>query len=108
MDRLDEAAGHYERALRFHWRKPDTLARLAALRFRQKRYEEALALYRTVAEIVPSKAVIHSNVGVALYYLKRYEEALRSFEHALSLDPKLRDARAGVRQARKALRRGEP
>ena len=106
MGRAGEAAEHYERALQFDRRNTDTLARLAVLRFEQKRYEEALGLYRAFIEIDPSKARVHSNVGALLYYLSRYEEALQSFEHALSLDPTLRNARAGVRQARKALERG--
>ena len=106
MGRAAEAADHYERALQFDRRNTDTLARLAILRFGQKRYEEALGLYRALIEIDPSKARVHSNVGALLYYLNRYEEALRSFEHALSLDPTQRNARAGVRQARQALQRG--
>ncbi len=106
LGRADEAGEHYERTLRFHGRNTDALTRLAFLHFGQKRYEEALGLYRTVVEIDPSKARAHSNVGAALYYLKRYQEALRSFEHALSLDPNLRYARTGARQARNALQAG--
>ncbi len=106
LGRAGEAAEHYERALQFDRRNTGTLARLAVLRFGQKRYEEALGLYRALIEIDPSKAQVHSNVGALLYYLNRYQEALQSFEHALSLDPTLPRARAGVRQARKALQRG--
>ena len=104
LGRTDEAAEHYERALRIDPRNVGRLERLAILRFGQERYEEALDLYRTIVEIDPSKAWAHSNVGVALHYLGRYDAALQSFEHALSLDPTLGFARAGVKQARAALR----
>ncbi len=75
----------------------EVIDRLAALRFAEQRYEEAYRLYRTLAEITPDSAQTHSNLGATLYYLGRSEDALRSFERALSLDPDLEPARAGVR-----------
>ena len=45
------AAGHYERALRTEPRNPEALDHLAMARFGQRRYEDALALYRTLLEI---------------------------------------------------------
>ena len=42
IGRVEVAAEHYKRALRIDPRFPETLTRLAALRFRQDRYEEAL------------------------------------------------------------------
>ena len=106
LGQTEEAAEHYGQALKFNSRNTDALVRLALLRFGQKRYEEALDLYRAVIEIDPSRAWVHSNVGAVLYHQKRYEEALRSFEHALSLDPNLRKARTGVRRTRQALQQG--
>ena len=47
-------------------------------------------------------AQTHANVGVALYYLGRVDEAVRSFEHALSLDPALETARTALEGIRKA------
>ena len=52
--------------------------------------------YLTLAELTPDSAQTHSNLGATLYYLGRREEALRSFERALALDPDLEAARAGV------------
>ena len=108
LDKVDEAAEQYERTLRFRRRNPDALVSLAVLRVRQKRYDEALALSRIVVEMFPSKAAAHANLGVVLYYLKRYGEALRSFEQALSLDPDQPNALAGAQETRKALQRGGP
>ena len=92
-----DAADHYARALELDPRDTEAIDRLAMARFQEKRYEEAHALYRMLAELTPDSAQTHSNLGATLYYLGRSEDALRSFERALSLDPDLETARAGVR-----------
>ena len=91
-----DAAEHYARAVELDPRDTEAIDRLAMARFAEKRYEEAHTLYRTLAEITPDSAQTHSNLGATLYYLGRNEDALRSFEHALALDPDLETARAAV------------
>ena len=103
MGRPEAAAKQYERAVRIDPRDTEALDRLAMVRFKQQRYEEALALYRTMIEINPDSAQTHSNLGTSYYYLDRPADALRSFERALSLDPTLESARTGLEQVRKAL-----
>ena len=98
------AAEQYERALRIEPRNPEALDHLAMARFGQRRYEDALALYRTLVEIDPDDALVHSNLGAALYHLGRPEEALQSIERALALDPDLEMARTGLAEVRKVLR----
>src|SRR5919108_1029152 len=83
------------------------------------RWEEAVASYRK-ALALPTLGIpdlVHHNLGLALYHLKRYPEAESSLRFALSLDPKLQagyynlglfllgenrrqEARAAFRQAR--------
>ena len=75
---------HHAEAL--HW--------LATLRAGQQRYDEMLELLQRLIDIDPSDAAIHSNIGIALFYLGRNDEALKSFDRALSLDPTLENARA--------------
>ena len=104
LGQSEAAAEYYERAVRIDPHDSVALGRLATLRFRQQRYEEALARYRRLVEIGHADAQTHSNLGVTLYYLDRPEDALRSFERALSLDPSLATARSGLEQMRKALR----
>ena len=60
--------------------------------------------YRTMLEIDPDSVQIHSNIGAALYHLGRPEEALRSIERALALNPDLETARTSLEQVRKVLR----
>ena len=102
-----EAADHFAQALRNDPRDREALDHLAMVRFGEQRYEEALALYRTLLEIDPDNALTHSNLGAALYYLGRLEEALASIERSLALDPDLEIARIGRQQVRRALDQGE-
>ena len=103
LNRSDEAAENYRRALELNPRNWKALEYFAASHFKQKRYQEALDLYRKLAEVDPDNAKTHNNIGAAHYYLGRSEAAVRSFKHALSLDPTLEGARTGLEEARKTL-----
>ena len=100
-----EAAAHFAQAVRNDPRDREALDHLAMARFGQQRYEEALALYRTMLELDPDNALVHSNLGATLYRLGRLEEALVAIDRALALDPDLELARVGRRQVRDALSR---
>ena len=108
LGRSDEAAHHFERALQLDPRNAEVLDYLALVRFRQERYETALDLYRRLVEVSPDNAQAHANMGAALYYLGRFDEAARSFEHALALHPRLETARSGLEGIRKSLAREAP
>ena len=98
-----EAAEHFAQAVRNDPRDREALDHLAMARFGQQRYEEALALYRTMIDLDPDNALTHSNLGASLYHLGRLEEALVSIERALALDPDLEVAQVSRREVRKAL-----
>ena len=98
----EEAAEHFERALRRDPGDAEALDRLALLRFERQRHAEAAGLYRRLLEETPESAQTHANLGVTLYHLGRVEEAVRRFEQALSLDPALETARAALERIRRA------
>ena len=100
-----EAAGYFAQALRDDPNDHEALDHLAMVRFGEQRYEEAHALYATMAELQPDNAVTHSNLGATLYHLGRLEEALVSIERSLALDPGLEIARVGHRLVTGALAR---
>ena len=50
-------------------------------------YKEAEALCRALARKHPESAAAHARLGLALYGLGLYEEALASYDRAISLDP---------------------
>ena len=103
-----EAVDHFERAVQLDPHDAEALDRLAMLRFGEQDYEAAFRLYRSLLEINPDNAQTHSNLGATLYYLGRVEEALRSFEHAFSLDPELETARSGRERLRRIVRQQAP
>ena len=72
---------------------------LGELLLTQERYGEALDRYRMLAQIEPENAATHSRIGIALLKTGRAEEALASFDRALSLDPTLESARDYREQA---------
>ncbi len=102
LGRTEAAAEHYARALEIDARNAKALDSFAVLRFRQQRYEEALRLHETLIEIGEANAQVHANMGATLYHLDRPDEALRSLDRALSLDPTL--ARSGFEEMRDTLR----
>ena len=88
------AAEYYMRALEIDPHYTKAIRRLAHLRIEQQRYDEALELFQLLADIDPSNAVAHVNMGIVLFYLGRSNEALQSFDQALFLNPSLETARA--------------
>ncbi len=105
--RAAEAERRFELAVELTPPDPQALDHLALIRFQAGRHEEALELYRRRLEVGEDGAITHANMGVALYYLKRYEEAERSVLLALERDPELPVARALLVDLRRLLG-GEP
>ena len=102
------AADYFAQALRHDPHDHEALDHLAMVQFSEQRYEDALALYRTMVEIAPDNAVTHSNLGATLYHLGRFEEALVSIERSLALDPGLELARVGHQLVTRELARRGP
>ncbi len=95
-----DAAEFYELTLAADPRDTEALNLLAVARFGEERFEDALALYRTLLEIVPEDAQTHTNLGATLFHLDRLEEAARSFERAAALDPSAETPRAYLEEVR--------
>ena len=104
LGRTRAGEAHFRRALELDPRNMEALEYVAAAHFRQKRYREALDLYRTLLEIDPDRAATHADIGATLYFLGRTEEAIRNLERALSLDPTLETARTNLEEMRKRVR----
>ena len=103
LGRTGAAEAHFRQALQLDPRNTAALDEVAAAHFRRKRFQEAFELYRTLREIDPEAASTHADIGVTLYYLNRTEEAIRSLERALALDPSLETARTNLEEIRKRI-----
>ena len=101
LGRTKVAAEQYERALLVEPHNTEALDHLAFVRFGQKRYEEALGLYRTLIDIGHAKAQNHTNMAASLFYLGRTDEAIQNLERALSLDPNLESAQTYLKNMRR-------
>jgi len=66
-------------------RDVDTLEALGDLYTRAGRYEDGLAVDRTLAELEPDDMTIWYNLGCSLALLKKREDALKALKHALEL-----------------------
>ena len=100
LDRHPATEKYFGRVLEIDPGHQEALRHLAASYTQQKRYQEALDLYRTLSDLDPDDAETHVNVGAALHYLDRREEAVRSLERALALDPTLEAARESLEAMR--------
>jgi protein O-GlcNAc transferase len=59
----------------------------------------AVELIQQSLELYPNNAAAHSNLGLALYALQRFDETLSSYDRALSVNPNNAEAyynRGGV------------
>ncbi|MGI9230048.1 MAG: tetratricopeptide repeat protein [Gammaproteobacteria bacterium] len=86
---------------------PRVLGQVAATRFNAGRYDEALPLFRRIAQAEPNNPEAHSNLGSALAQSGHLRQALESFERALTLDPQLESARTNMELARQKLDAGQ-
>ena len=98
-----DTARYYERAAELDPQNTSVLEHLAEARFQEKRYEEALRLLTSLRDRNPEAAQSHVNLGIALYHLGRLEEAARSYETALSLDPSMERERSFLEKLKKKI-----
>lgn len=101
LGQFEAATEHLRQALQIDPRDDAALDHLAFDHFRGNRYAQALELYEDLVKIKPGSAQVNANRAAVLALLGRYEEAIAGFERAVSLDPGLESARAGLEQARR-------
>ena len=98
LGRSVDATQYYERTIELDPQNTGALKSLAAVRFGEKRYEDALRLITSLRDSRPDDAGVYHNMGITLHRLGRIEEAIRSYETALSLDPSMEDVRSSLKQ----------
>ncbi len=102
-ERLPEAIGYIERALKVEPDNPSYIDSLGWALFKQGRVDEAESHLRQAADALPDNSVIQDHHGDALARLGKYQEAIAAWERALkgdgdeidkvAVEKKIRDAR---------------
>ena len=66
-------------------------------------YEMAMELFKKAIELGPVNEVARDYMGVALFNMKRYKEAVPYFQEALKINPTYKDAQTHLEMTNKAL-----
>ncbi len=97
--RWDEAAGHYQEAMRLKPDYPESYNDYGNVLARAGRWDEAAAQYAQAVRVRPSFAAAEKNWGLAMNDAGRYREAETHFRQALRLQPDYADAHYGLANA---------
>ena len=65
----------------------DSVVELANLNFDQKNYTDAINLYKKALEIRPDALNVHTDMGTAMFYQNRFDDAIAEFQQILKADP---------------------
>jgi cytochrome c-type biogenesis protein CcmH/NrfG len=65
----------------------DSIVELANLNFDQKNYNDAINLYKKALEIRPDALNVHTDMGTAMFYQNRFDDAIAEFQQILKSDP---------------------
>ena len=104
---LVQAASLYNEILHAHPFHFDSLQYLAAIAVQQKRYDDAVTLFKKAFAVNPDNPRALNNCGIALKELKRYEEALLCYNKAIELRPDYAEAYSNLGNALQMLARYE-
>jgi tetratricopeptide (TPR) repeat protein len=94
----DQAAAHAQLRTGAEHDPEDSycVSTLAALMYREERWEDAASLFAKADAIEPYDASIQNGWGLALLKLERWDDAAVHFRRALTIDPRHSDGSAGL------------
>ncbi|MGD8500562.1 MAG: protein kinase, partial [Phycisphaerales bacterium] len=81
------ALKHFAVARKIRPGNSEVLSLIGAVQRRQGKFEGALANLKKASDLDPLSYVVVSEVGNTLMFMRKYAEAERSFDHAISLAP---------------------
>jgi superkiller protein 3 len=94
LGRPDMALEHFTKAVEIDPIYADAYFHMGTALAEARKWEEAVVAYKKALSLptltIPESA--NQNLGLALYHLKRYQEAEQTLRFAISLDPKLQAA----------------
>ena len=66
----------------------DSIVELGNINFDQKNYNDAISLYKKALEVRPDALNVRTDMGTAMFYQNRFDEAVVEFDKTLQSDPK--------------------
>jgi cytochrome c-type biogenesis protein CcmH/NrfG len=64
----------------------DSIVELANMNFDQKNYDDAINLYKKALAIRPDALNVRTDMGTAMFYLNKYDDAIATFQEVLKTD----------------------
>src|SRR5215469_10842776 len=65
----------------------DSIVELADMNFDQKNYDDAINLYKKALEIRPDVLNVRTDMGTAMFYQNKFDDAITTFQDVLKQDP---------------------
>ncbi len=106
LGQLEQAERHFEAAIAIDPNDTHAIDRVGLLVYQQGRYADAARWYGELARLWPAHAQTFANLAAAQAQAGNPQEAVRTFEQALALDPNLEAARHGLALARASVAAG--
>jgi cytochrome c-type biogenesis protein CcmH/NrfG len=66
----------------------DSIVELGNMDFDQKAYADAINLYKLALQVRPDVLNVRTDMGTAMFYLNRFDDAIATFQEVLKTDPK--------------------
>ena len=104
----DEAVRCYTEALSLSSDGPNShvyYSNRAAAYCHQNKYQEAVDDCESCISMSPDYVKAHSRLGLANFFLERYEDAVAAYESAVALEPDNKASQDSLKQARNKLRK---
>jgi tetratricopeptide (TPR) repeat protein len=65
----------------------DAIVELGNINFDQRKYDDAINLYKKALEVRPDALNVRTDMGTAMFYQKRFDDALATFQESLRTNP---------------------
>ncbi|MCS6913243.1 MAG: tetratricopeptide repeat protein [Myxococcales bacterium] len=96
--RYAEAAPLYDRALALNPNRPASLVKRATLHFRERRYDQAIALLLRAERLSPDDIYLKTILGLCLYQSGQQARGLRYLEEVIARRPEAYEAQLQIGQ----------
>ncbi|MEE2753690.1 MAG: PorV/PorQ family protein [Candidatus Latescibacterota bacterium] len=86
LNRLEKATEALDRALSLDPNNADAMNAKGVIATRERRYDEAVAMYQQATNVLPGVAGFHANIAITYHLQGKEDVAIRSYRKAVELD----------------------